>query len=62
MVAQLPQRSAHPRLRDVDALCGARDIPFGKERIERNQEIEVEPSKMHPLLQYAPVAARISGF
>src|SRR5690606_24894736 len=45
VLTQLAQRRAHAGLGDVDALRGAGDVSFREQRIERNQEVEVESLK-----------------
>ena len=41
------ERVAHRRLREPDPRCCARDVPLREQRIERDQEVEVEAGQMH---------------
>lgn len=46
-IAQPPQRMAGRRLRQPDPHCGAADIAFQQQRVERHQQVEVERSQIH---------------
>jgi hypothetical protein len=44
--AQPAERVAHRRLADADALRGASDAALGQERVEGDQQVEVEPAQI----------------
>jgi hypothetical protein len=43
------QRVAHRRLTEPYSGCRAADVPLGQERIERNEEIEINRAQVHGL-------------
>src|ERR1700686_2451673 len=50
IIAQLMQRGTHPRLRHAQFLPGARDVLLAQQRIECNQQVEVESVELHDVL------------
>ncbi len=50
--AQPGQRVAHARLAEPDPVRGARDAALAQERVERHEEVEVDPAELHCAREY----------